>query len=133
MISNQNINQVLEDLINNLPSPLYVGLSTTAPTLDPTDPEGFTNITEPTASDYARAPLFSTDWDFAVNREKTTINDIVFSPPADAWGLVTHVVVYDETAGNVVFTASLIQPVNLTAGGDQLIIPAGTLTLSFPS
>jgi hypothetical protein len=133
MISTQNINQILDDLIGNLPDPLYVGLSTTAPVLDPTDPEGFTNITEPTAADYSRAPLFVADWDAAVDREKTTINDIVFSPPVDAWGLVTHVVVYDETAANVVFVASLIQAVNLTAGGDQLIIPAGTITIAFPA
>jgi len=132
MINTTYINGILDDLILNTSDPLYVGLSTTEPLLDELDPSGFTNITEPAAADYSRAPLYQADWDVAIGRTKTTINDIVFSAPVDAWGVVTHIAVFDQTSGEVIFTSPLIQTVNLTAGGDQLIIPAGTLTITFP-
>jgi hypothetical protein len=88
------------------PPTIYVGLSTSTPTVSGG------NVTEPsgvTVSDYARVATAAADWGTATNADPSVIQnaEIVEFPEletaAEAWGTITHFVLFDAaTSGNVI-------------------------------
>ena len=124
MITTSSINAMLDSLITG---PVQVALSTTKPLLSSTDPSGVIAVTEPTGGSYARVTLPLTGWEAAADRMKRTSTDITFPAPTGDWGSVGWVVIYSGT--EVIFFGALDRLVDVTAGGDQLNIPANTLSI----
>jgi len=123
---------VVNAMLNDIPATygdMEVGLSSTTPVVSG---GVITNITEPSGGGYARASLPTGYWDLAANRTKITNTDIDFPAPTVDWGYVTHAVVYDASTGDALFYGQLTQSVNIIAGGQQLRIAAGTISLALP-
>ena len=110
---------------------LTVGLSTTRPALDATVAGGATNITEPTGGAYARVTITGASFAAAASRIKATSAAITFPAPSAAWGAVGWVVVWSGT--DVLLFGQLNEVIDVIADGDQIRIPAGTLSVSFPA
>ena len=111
-----------------LPSDLYMALSTSAPNDDGT------NVNEPVGNNYARAQVSNIpgEWTAPAGAGQTdNINDIVFNQATGgAWGIVTHVAVYDAlTGGNMLWSGALLAS-KVINDGDQFKFPAGTLIAS---
>ena len=122
----------INTMLNTLRGSATVALSTTQPVLAMTGLIGATNITEPSSSaGYARQNLAASDWNAAANRILSTNVDITFPSATADWGEVGWVVVYSGT--RVVFFGELARKVNVVNGGDQVTIPAGTLSLYLPA
>lgn len=122
-----DVNYALDTLVTNWGT-LSVGLSTTQPVLSNGDIVGYT---EPVGGSYARASMPTTSWNAASNRVKTNSVDIDFPSPTGTWGYIGYVVVFDGTVP--VFYGTLTAPVNVVAGGQELRIGAGTLSVAFPA
>lgn len=76
------------------PGPVWVGLSTTLPTI------AGTNVTEPSGGAYGRVLV---DWDPASGRVITNSDDIIFEAATADWGSMAYLVIYDaETSGNLI-------------------------------
>lgn len=106
-----------------LPTRYYVGLSTTAPSMDGTD------VTEPSSSvGYARIALDMLSE--PVNGAITNDDSITFNESISAWGTVTHFVIYDaETGGNLLMYDALTTP-RAIEEATVVIIKKGSLNLT---
>lgn len=95
-------NKVLEHIVGKasfgLPSPVYVGLFTVAPT----DEDG-TGGTEASAGNYARKSTAGADWSAAANGHIENGNDITFVMCATAnWGEIFGFALFDALSnGNM--------------------------------
>ena len=123
---------VVNAMLNDIPATygdMRVGLSKTTPVVSG---GVITNVTEPSGGGYARAYLPTAFWSNATNRTKVTNADVDFTAPTADWGFVTHAVIYDESTGNPLFYGQLTQGINIVAGGQQVRIAAGTISLALP-
>lgn len=108
--------------ITPLPSPYYVGLSTTIPT---GDGDG---ITEPNSGAYARAPMASLG--MPVDGVITNAEDVEFSETTGPWGLVKAFFVSDQpTGGHVLMYDELINPQDIVTD-NQARFRAGALRIT---
>ena len=83
-----------------LPTSLYIGLSTTAPSADGT------GVTEPSDSEYSRVQLVN----MSVPEDGCVKNNgaISFNESGESWGTITHYVICDAvTGGNVLMYGPL--------------------------
>jgi hypothetical protein len=98
------------------------------------DPLGAgSELTDPSATDYARVETDGTDWGTATFSSPTaTITnaaDIDFGTAGAAWGTVTHCAIYDAlTGGNMIAAGPLTtsMPIVITA---PVKFPAGSLSV----
>lgn len=109
---------------------IYIGLSTTAPVKDGT------NITEPVGNGYARVVLGKYGESLSLKMADpaagaVTNEDTIFFPKATgAWGVITHVVIFDAlTGGNPVVGGALVSTISPTAN-QVPIIEAGNIDIS---
>lgn len=130
-LSDKAVNTALDALIA-AEGTLHVGLSTTKPSRSSSSPSGATGITEPLGGGYARVTLPVSGWAAASDRLKVTNVNIAFPNPTADWGQVGWVVVWND-ADEVVVTGDLDQIVNVKAGGDQVVIPASTMSVYLPA
>jgi hypothetical protein len=108
---------------------MTVALSSTQPIIDDSNPAGISNVTEPSGGSYARVTLPTSAWATATNRIKATNTDITFPAPTADWADgIGWVVVYAGT--QAIHFGDLSETIDVTAYGDQINIPAGTLSLS---
>jgi len=126
-IRTTDVNYALDTLVTNWGT-LSVGLSTTQPVLSNGAIVGYT---EPVGGSYARVSMPTTAWNPASNRVKTNSVDLDFPSPTGTWGYIGYVVVFD--GATPVFYGTLTAPVNVVAGGQELRIGAGTLSVAFPA
>lgn len=83
-----------------LPTKLYIGLSTSAPSADGS------NVREPSGNGYKRVELttLSTPTDGVV----TNTSGVEFEESKGSWGTVTHFVIFDsQTGGNLLMYGAL--------------------------
>lgn len=122
-----DVNYALDTLVANWGT-LSVGLSTTQPVMSSGTIVGYT---EPVGGGYVRVSMPTTSWNPATNRVKTNSVDIEFPTPTSTWGYIGYIVVFDGTVP--VFYGTLTSPVNAVAGGQNLRIGAGTMSVAFPA
>lgn len=107
----------------SIPSKYYLGLSSTAPSLDGT------GVTEPaTSAGYSRVALenLSTPTSGVI----TNTDTIDFTESTADWGVMTHFVIYDaETGGNLLMYGTLSTS-RTVESGSIMTIKAGSLNLS---
>ena len=125
-------NSVLDTAITSVAGNLQVALSTTEPEIDDTAATGVYNVTDPSGGAYARQALNTTAWAASTDRIKETNAAITFPAATADWGTVTHIVVYRVSDGKCVFVGALDEELEVLAGGDNLVIPAGLITLALP-
>lgn len=95
-------------MLNTLPTPVFVGLSTTTPAADGT------GVTEPVGNGYARQ---STAIGTSTARERSNTAAEQFAASGGDWGTVTHTVYYDAlTGGNFIGYDALDAPRNMVDG-----------------
>lgn len=83
-----------------IPSAYYIGLSSTAPSVDGT------GSTEPTADDYSRIEI--TNFSVPENGIVKTVGPLSFNESTSDWGTVSHYVIYDApTEGNLLVYCAL--------------------------
>lgn len=108
-----------------IPSKYYIGLSTTAPTINGT------NVTEPNAgAGYARVEL--TNMSEPSGGVVTNEQAINFSESTASWGTITHFVIFDSEAvggGNLLMYGALSTPRSVEAA-TIMTIKEGYLNLS---
>lgn len=126
MIDNNTVNSMLDHIVS-IYGDMDLGLSITNPSISG---GSIVNILEPTGASYNRASVLATDWAAAANRTKTNQEDIIFVAPLEDWGTIGYVVLYN--GGTPVITATLTSSVNIQAGGKQVRIPAGSISISLP-
>lgn len=105
-----------------LPSTYYIGLSTTAPSLDGT------GVSEPSDPAYARVALTS----LTAPVGGVIRNDQVISFPdsTEDWGTITHFVLYDaQTGGNLLIYNTVDKP-RLIQADSQITFKANGLSLA---
>lgn len=109
----------------SIPSTYYIGLSTTAPSIDGT------NVTEPdTAAGYARVALMTLSE--PVTSVVTNSQAITFDESTASWGTVTHFVIYDTAergSGNLLMYGQL-STARVVETATIMTIKAGYLKLS---
>lgn len=106
-----------------LPDSYYIGLSTTAPSLDGT------GVSEPdTSAGYARVAL--SNLSEPTNGVITNTDTITFNESILSWGNVTHFVIYDaETDGNLLMYDALTSS-RAVEEATVVIIKQGSLNLT---
>lgn len=131
-ITTYYINKLWDNLITQAlaDGTMTVALSTTEPQVNDAATSGLDNVTEPTGGSYARITLTGANWSAAADRAKSTSSNITFPAPTADWGSIGWVVLYAGT--RAIFFAPLAEIVDVTAYGDQINIPAGTLSLAAP-
>lgn len=125
-LDNKLLDLVFSNTAYTVPSTLYIGLSTTAPT------QAGGNFTEPSGNGYARVAVTnnSTNWPAASNGSKNNANAITFPQATGSWGTVTHFGIFDAaTSGNLLAWGALSQSKAISAG-DTPYFAAGSLTLN---
>ena len=86
----------------NLPSTVYVGLSSTPPTTSGG------NVTEPSGGGYARVSSINTNWIENSNGGVQNNSTITFPTSTGSWGTENYFVVYDApTGGNLLFFGTI--------------------------
>ena len=101
---------------------LYLGLSTTEPTLSG---GVFTNITEPTDPTYARQAVAPADWANATGRAKETTAAVSFPdvPTGENWGVCPYwFLATASTAGTVEYAGEGDQALTLSAGTSNISV-----------
>lgn len=109
---------------------LSIALSTTVPVIDDAAASGVSGVTEPSGGSYARVSLPTTSWAAAADRIKATNADVTFAAPTGDWGTVVAIVAYSGTTAR--FIALLDEEFTITNGGDNLVIPSGTISIALP-
>jgi hypothetical protein len=125
-LDNKLLDLVFSNTSYTVPSTLYIGLSTTAPT------QAGGNFKEPSGNGYARVAVTnnSTNWPAASNGAKSNANAITFPQATGSWGTVTHFGIFDAaTSGNLLAWGALSQSKAISAG-DTPYFAAGSLTLN---
>lgn len=106
---------------------VYVGLSSTAPTL------AGANVTEPIDGSYARVVTSATTWNSASAGSITNAQAITFAQATGDWlsgANLTHGVLYDApTGGNLLGYGTLSTAKNIL-NGDTASIAIGQLTIT---
>lgn len=113
---------------NTFPTDLYIGLSSTEPTLTGG------NVTEPSGNNYARVHSINnnTNWPAATGRTKSNGTDIIFPAATGDWGGQSYFVIYDApTGGNFVAYGDLTGTVDVNVGAQAAFI-TGTLVINAP-
>ncbi len=109
-----------------LPTNLFIGLSTTAPTVG----DG-TGITEPSGNGYARISTAPADWDAASGTGVTQNANLIGTWTASGgnWGTIIHGPIYDAlTAGNYLGSGTI--PSTTINDGNTAKIDVGDYTLN---
>lgn len=135
-LENKLIDEIFRGQAFTVPTTLYIGLLTAAPT----DAGGGTEVT---GGAYARASIASSlaNWAGTQSTGSTTASSgtggttsnnttINFPTPTATWGTVTHFGIYDATtAGNLLFWGALTtaKTVNI---GDIVQFPAASLSFT---
>lgn len=117
-------NELLDHLLGtgswSMPSQVYVGLYTSAPS----DAGGGTEVS---GGSYARQAV---DFDAASGGATNPTADIEFPTATANWGTVTHVGLFTaSTSGNLLMWGALSAS-KAVGSGDQLVIPAADLDVS---
>jgi hypothetical protein len=137
-LENKLVDHIFRGVSYTMPTTIYVGLLTGAPS----DSGGGTEVS---GNNYARAVLnpSTTNW-AATNGATTTTNPssgtggatsnnsaITFATPSGSWGNVTHFGIYDAlSSGNLLFHASLTTPKTVSSG-DTVSFAQSALTVTF--
>lgn len=104
-LSDDGKNLVLD---SGLPSPLFIGLSSTTPN------SNGTNVTEPTGNGYARISL---TMGAAAGGVRQNTNGVQFAAAGGDWGIQTHSVYYTaSTGGTFIGLDDLDAPRNMVDG-----------------
>lgn len=114
------------------PTSYYVALLTQPPG-DHTD--GTLLSEPPSERGYARAQIANTEfaWEDATTASTSNLAGLAFPVATASWPVVTHYALCDSlVGGNVYLYGSFAVPRRISAG-DQVIVPAGLLTLSVGS
>lgn len=120
-LENALLNHILLGTSYVPPTSIYVALYTS----DPTDADIGTEVS---GNGYARQIVTFTQ---PLNGQATNAEDIVFPVAELDWGIITHIGLRDAaTGGNLLFYSPLPTPVEIRSG-DQLVIRANDLRISF--
>lgn len=110
-------------MLGTLPSPIFVGLSTTTPTA------AGANVTEPVGNGYARQ---SATLGAAAGRNRTNTNALNLTASGGDWGTCTHTVYYSAvTGGTFEGFDDLTAPRNMVDGA-QMDFAIGALDFDLP-
>ena len=91
------------------PGNLSLALSTSTPNDDGT------GVTEPSGGDYARVQTLPADWTrTGGDMQNNSRQD--FPEATASWGTITHLVIYDQTAGTVVAFGALSSTQSVATG-----------------
>lgn len=106
-------------------SPLFIGLSTTAPADDGT------NITEPT-NGYARVSVTNnlTNWPAAVGGAKANGTDFTFPTATGPWGTVTHAFISDAASGGNIYGSGALTTAKTIDNGDTASFATGDFDIT---
>lgn len=99
----------------------WLGLSETEPVFDP---DGFTNITEPTAASYARVQVDPADWSTPADRAVEA--DVSFPDTTEDLGTLPYWFLADNAAtgaGVVSWVGRWADPLDLAAGTSNITLP----------
>lgn len=119
-LENALLDHVFRGTAYTSPTAIYVALYTS----DPTDADSGTEVS---GGGYARQ---SVTFNAPSGGVITNSADIVFPEATADWGTITHIGLRDAaTLGNLLWHGAVTQS-RLILAGDQLIIKAGTLTVS---
>lgn len=113
-LENALLNHVFNGAALGLPSTLYIGLFTAAPT----DAGGGTEVT---GNNYSRlaVPADSTNFPTATSGTIQNALTLTFAIPSGNWGTVTHIGIFDAaTAGNLLVWGALNQSRIITSSAD---------------
>jgi hypothetical protein len=102
---------------------LRFALSTTTPSNDGT------GITEPSGNNYSRVDDYFGGWDAAASGATENTGAITFDTPSGSWGLITHVLIYDnEVTPNPLLYGTV--PNQTPDNGDTVQFAAGALDVT---
>lgn len=116
MITTYFLKSISEDIFKHqetsvIPFEYYMGLSSTAPSLDGT------NATEPSDPAYARVKIINSEEIFADADSSGVVSNhtaIYFPESTQPWSGITHYTIYDgETGGNLLIYGELNQEMNI--------------------
>lgn len=113
-LENALLNRVFNGAALSLPSTLYIGLFTAAPT----DAGGGTEVS---GNNYSRlaVPADSTNFPTATSGTIQNALTLTFAIPSGNWGTVTHIGIFDAaTAGNLLVWGALNQSRIITSSAD---------------
>lgn len=133
-LKNKLTDQAWRGQAYSFPSIFHFALLTSAPN----DAGGGTEVS---AASYERVAVACSMTNFAgtqgagttvasTGTNGTTSNNVLieFPAPAEAWGVVTHMAIYDAaTSGNLLFYSPLANPKTINAGDDAPAYAPGTL------
>lgn len=134
-LENKLIDALFRGQSYTFPTTLHIGLLTAAPT-------DSGNGSEVTAASYSRAAVTCSlaNWAGTQGSGTTTAStgnnavtsnnqSITFATPAQDWGVVTHIGIYDSpTGGNLLFHGGLANSKTINTG-DTVAFPAAALLL----
>lgn len=132
MLTTWFVNAVLDNAVSSVAGACQVALSTTEPSIDDTAASGVSGVSEPSGGSYARQALAVASWAACADRIKATNAAITFPVATADWGTITHIVVYRTSDGKAVFVGALDEELEVLSGGDNLVIPAGSIALALP-
>lgn len=125
-------NRIADHILGNAPytapSNVFLALFQTIPTL--TESGGGTELS---GNGYARVQIAnnSTNFPAASAGVKRNANPITFPVATGAWANAGHWAIFDSlTGGNMLFFGTIPTPISVVSG-DQVIISANQLTLTF--
>jgi hypothetical protein len=135
-LENKLVDHVLRNTAYTVPTTIYVGLYTTAPS----DAGGGTEVT---GGSYARVQVgpSTTAWtatqggtagaSSGTGGQTANAADITFPAPTANWGIVTHFGIHDAvTVGNLLFHAGLTASKTINNGDAAPKFLAGALTIT---
>lgn len=106
----------------SLPSTMYIGLSSSAPSLDGS------GVTEPTGGNYTRV-LF-TDLSEPSDGTITNSQDVEFPESTADWGTMTHYVIYDSKTGGTLLAYGDLEKSRVIQAESQARFLAGRITIT---
>jgi hypothetical protein len=113
-LENALLNRVFNGAALSLPSTLYIGLFTAAPT----DAGGGTEVS---GNNYSRlaVPADTTNFPTSTSGSVQNALTLTFAIPSGNWGTVTHIGIFDAaTAGNLLVWGALSSPRVITSSAD---------------
>jgi len=118
--------------VATLPSTFYVALCSTQPDVGV---DGTTlDALEPAGASYARVALArngATSWQAADLGVITTLVDVNFAVAAEDWGTITHYALCTAASAGYVYGYGQFTYEQRIMTGDQMLLPAGGISLSF--
>jgi len=106
---------------------LYVGLSTTTPTM------AGANVTEPSGNNYARVATAASDWNAATSADPSVVdnaNAITFPQASGSWGTCTHAVIFDASSGGNVIGIAALAVAKTPTANDTPVLNAGFISVT---